>query len=94
MIVIDTSVIPMPGKNAEFVALVKEAVAYLDQRWPLSPSRMVTVDLLDGSPRYRHAGLVSRARAGAGRATGRRGVAGPVAERGGAHRSRQQPVYL
>jgi len=48
VIVIDTSVIPMPGKNAEFVALVKEAVAYLDQRWPLSPSRMVTVDLLDG----------------------------------------------
>jgi hypothetical protein len=30
VIVIDTSVIPMPGKNAECVAVVKEAVAYLD----------------------------------------------------------------
>ena len=48
MIVVDTSIIPMPGKNAECVALVKEAVAYLDQRWPLSPPRMATVDLVDG----------------------------------------------
>jgi hypothetical protein len=32
VIVIDTSVIPMPGKDAECVAVVKEAIAYFDQR--------------------------------------------------------------
>jgi len=48
VIVIDTSVIPMPGKDAECVAVVKEAIAYFDQRWPMSQPRMVTVDLVDG----------------------------------------------
>lgn len=48
MIVRDASAIPLPGKQAEFVAVVKEAAAYLDQRWPASSPRMVTTDLIDG----------------------------------------------
>lgn len=48
MIVIDASAIPLPGKQAEHVAALKEHVAYLEQRWPLSPPRMLIVDLLDG----------------------------------------------
>lgn len=48
MIVVDYSAIPLPGKQAEFVAVTKEQVANLDQRWPTSSPRMVTADLTDG----------------------------------------------
>lgn len=48
MIARDASAIPLPGKNAEFVATVKEAVTYFDQHYPLPTSRMVTADLIDG----------------------------------------------
>ena len=48
MIVRDASGIPLPGKQAELVAVAKEAGAYLDQRWPTSAPRMVTADLIDG----------------------------------------------
>jgi hypothetical protein len=48
MIVTDASSIPLPGKRAEAVALAKETVAYLDQRWPLSQPRMLIEDLTDG----------------------------------------------
>jgi hypothetical protein len=48
MFIRDASAIPLPGKQAELIAVVKEAVAYLDQRSPVSSPRMVTADLIDG----------------------------------------------
>jgi hypothetical protein len=48
MIVTNTSVIPLPGKRDELVAVVHEAVAYHEQRWPVSPPRMVIEDTTDG----------------------------------------------
>jgi hypothetical protein len=48
MIVADASVIPLPGKRAEDLAVAKEAVAYLEQRWPLSQPRMLIEDMTDG----------------------------------------------
>jgi len=48
VIVTDLSIIPMPGKNAEAVAAVKENIAYVEQRWPVSPPRMLIADELDG----------------------------------------------
>ena len=48
MFIRDVSAIPLPGKQAELVAVVKEAVAYLDQRWPAASPRTVTADLIDG----------------------------------------------
>ena len=48
MIVTDASAIPLPGKRAEDVALAKETVAYLEQRWPLSQPRMLFEDVTDG----------------------------------------------
>jgi len=48
VIVSDVSAVPMPGKNAEFVALLKEDLVYIEQRWPVSPPRMVIADELDG----------------------------------------------
>ena len=47
MIVTDTSVITLPGKRGELVAVVQEAVAYHERRWPVSP-RMAIEDTTDG----------------------------------------------
>jgi len=48
MFIRDSSAIPLPGKQAELVAVAKEAAAYLDERWPLASPRTVTADLTDG----------------------------------------------
>lgn len=45
MIVTDVSGLPMPGTEAEAVALVKEIVAHFEQHWPLTVPRQVLVDL-------------------------------------------------
>ena len=45
MIVTDTSGQPVPGKQAEAIAVMKELVAHFEQRWPLSMPRQVLVDL-------------------------------------------------
>ena len=48
MFVTNASVIPLPGKRDELVAVVHEAIAYQEQRWPVSPPRMVIEDTTDG----------------------------------------------
>jgi hypothetical protein len=45
MIVTDNSFVPMPGKEAEAIAVFKEIVARFNQRWPLTAPRQILVDL-------------------------------------------------
>ena len=48
MMIRDISVIPLPGKQAELVAAVKEVAAHLDEHQPVASPRTVTADLIDG----------------------------------------------
>jgi hypothetical protein len=45
MVISDASAQPLPGKEAQLVAAVKEVAAYFDQHWPAALPRQVLVDL-------------------------------------------------
>jgi hypothetical protein len=45
MVISDASGQPLPGKEAQLVAAVKEVATYFDQHWPAASPRQVLVDL-------------------------------------------------
>ena len=57
MIVSDTSGVPLPGKEAEAIAVIKEIAAHFDKHWPLTVPRVVTVDITGETGRIH---LISR----------------------------------
>jgi hypothetical protein len=45
VILVDTSGVPLPGREAEALAVVKEIMVYYEGHWPLAVPRRVLVDI-------------------------------------------------